>query len=177
MTDHKTYERFLKGDQGAFEEIVKTYRRPITYFILGYIRNEEAAEDIAAEVFAQLLIKKRAFGFRSSLKTYLFAIAKNKSADWLRKQKKQVPLPQEIEIPDSPEDIVFRDEKNRMLRRTLNCLREDYRQVLILLFFEEMTYEEAAKVLKKNKKQIDNLAYRAKQALKKELEKEGIEHA
>ena len=61
------------------------------------------------------------------------------------------------------------------LRTALNGLREDYRTILHLLYFEELSYEQAAKVMKKSRKQIDNLAYRAKLALKVRLEKEGME--
>ena len=70
----------------------------------------------------------------------------------------------------SPEDIFLREESARQLHCALNGLREEYRTVLHLLYFEELSYEEAAKVMKKSRKQIDNLVNRAKQALKARLE-------
>ena len=176
MTDTTVYRRFLEGDPTAFEEIVSTNRIPLTGFILSIVRNENTAEDIAAEVFAHLFLKKEAFAFRSSLKTYLFAIAKNKAKKWLKKSSRTKPYSEAGENA-SPEDIFFQDEKKKLLYRCLTRIKEEYRQVLYLLYWEECSYEEISKILIKSKKQIANLAFRGKQALKKEMEREGFEYA
>ncbi len=55
-------------------------------------------------------------------------------------------------------------------------LNPDYFQVLYLVYFENFSNTETAAIMKKNKRQIENLIYRAKQALKSELEKEGFEY-
>ena len=55
-------------------------------------------------------------------------------------------------------------------------LNPEYRRILWLVFFEELTNDEAAAVMKKNARQITNLVYRAKAALRSELEKEGFEY-
>lgn len=55
-------------------------------------------------------------------------------------------------------------------------INPEYREVLHLLYFEDMSYDEAAAVLKKNNKQIKNLVYRAKKSLKIALEKEGFNY-
>ena len=52
-------------------------------------------------------------------------------------------------------------------------LNDDYRTAVHLVYFEEMSCEQAAKIMKKNKKQIENLLYRAKNALRKNLRKDG----
>lgn len=176
MSDIAVYRRFLAGDPTAFEEIVNAYRISLTGFILSTIRDENAAEDIAAEVFAHLFLKKEAFAFRSSLKTYLFAIAKNKAKKWLKKNSR-INLYSESGENTSPEDIFFQDEKKKMLYRCLTRIKEEYRQILYLLYWEECSYNEIAKILKKSKKQIANLSFRGKQALKKEMEREGFEYA
>ncbi len=75
---------------------------------------------------------------------------------------------------DNLEKLYFAEERKIAVHKALQKLNEDYRQVLFLTVFEELTNEEAAKVMKKNKRQIENLVYRAKKALRKELEKEGF---
>ena len=55
----------------------------------------------------------------------------------------------------------------------MNVKSEDMRAAVHLVFFEEMTYEEAAKVMKKNRKQIDNLLFRAKKELRAILGEDG----
>ena len=63
-----------------------------------------------------------------------------------------------------------------MLNEGLSKLNEDYRRILILLYFENMTHEQVSKVMKKSKKQVYNLVERAKKALKEELIKMGFEN-
>ena len=55
-------------------------------------------------------------------------------------------------------------------------LKPEYFQVLYLVYFEDFSNKEIATIMKKNKRQIENLIYRAKNALKSELEKEGFEY-
>jgi len=64
------------------------------------------------------------------------------------------------------------NEELKALLRALNELRPDYRDVLHLLYFEEMSYREAAAVLKKSAKQINNLAFRAKNAMRAAMQRE-----
>ena len=64
------------------------------------------------------------------------------------------------------------NEELKALLRALNELRPDYRDVLHLLYFEEMSYREAATVLKKSAKQINNLAFRAKNAMRAAMQRE-----
>ena len=63
-----------------------------------------------------------------------------------------------------------------MLHKTLQKLNPDYRQVLYLVFFENFSNSETAKIMHKTKRQVENLLYRAKQSLKSELEKEGFKY-
>ena len=75
---------------------------------------------------------------------------------------------------DNPENTIIQVEEKRQLYSAMNKINPDYRTVLHLLYFENMSYDEVAFVLRKSKKQINNLAYRAKQALKAEMKKGGF---
>ncbi len=75
---------------------------------------------------------------------------------------------------DYLENAVIKEEEKRQLYSAMNKVSSDYRTILHLLYFEDMSYEEAALVLRKNGKQIKNLAYRAKLSLKSEMEKGGF---
>jgi RNA polymerase sigma-70 factor (ECF subfamily) len=74
----------------------------------------------------------------------------------------------------SLEEEYIKNEEKIILHRAIKSLSRDYSAVLYLVYFEEMSNEDAAKVLGKNKRQIENLLYRAKTALKTKLEKEGF---
>ena len=68
------------------------------------------------------------------------------------------------------------DERKIVVHKAISSLKTEYRQVLWLCFFEELSNEEVAQIMGKSKRQIENLVYRAKQTLKSVLDKEGFEY-
>jgi len=172
------FRRFLQGDPGGFEDIIGLYKDNLICFLNRYVHNIDTAEDLAAEAFAELYVHRARYRFGGNFKTYLFAIGKHKAAHYLRKHARVVPVGAQVEPdwPDTngPETALLRNERDRALHAAMERLTTDYREVLHLLYFEQLSYADAAKVLGKSKKQIDNLAYRAKGALKLLLQEEGF---
>ena len=76
--------------------------------------------------------------------------------------------------PDDVERNYLRTEQKIQLHKALKGLKPEYRQVLYLIYFEGFRNDQVAIVMKKSKKQIENLVYRAKLSLESELEKEGF---
>ncbi len=180
--DAQVYRRFLDGDQTAFAEIIEAYRDPVTFFIQRYVHDICAAEDIAADVFMQLVVSPHKFNFKSSLKTYLFVMARSRALDYLRKQKRHPSVSIDDETAEQLADTqdleehVLRNEESRRLHEAIAQLPEPQQIAVHLVYFEEYSYEDAARIMKKTRKQIDNLLYRAKQALRSLLGERG-EHA
>ena len=116
---------------------------------------------------------------KSSFKTWLFSIGKKMALMRMRKQRftagESVEQTDEIDAP--PELNILREERNRQLYKALSQLKEEYRQILILLYFEDMSHEEAGRVMQKNRKQIYNLAERGRSALREQLERMGFDYA
>jgi len=171
------YQRFLKGEQSAIEEVVEQYNRNLILFINRFVQNLTVAEDLAADTFLELIIKKPKFRQEASFKTYLFAIGRNKSLDFLKKQARFTNQPiEDLPVSDQPmiEAALISDERRLALHRAIESLHDEYRDILHLLYFEDTSYGEAAAVLKKNVKQVNNLAYRAKNALRTILKEEDI---
>lgn len=170
------YRRFLDGEEKAFSQVMEIYRNNLIFFINRYVHNLAVAEEISEDVFVELLIHKRRYNFKTPLKTYLFAIARNKAVSFVRKAARGKEYPYEFIETESAdtsiEDEFIKKDQLAHLNRALEKLSTDYRTVLHLIYFEDMSYMQAAAVMKKNKKQIENLVYRAKIALKKEFEKE-----
>ena len=173
-----SYRRFLDGDESAFDSIMEEYFPGLIFFIDGYLHDIHAAEDVAMDAFADLIVHRTRYNFKVTLKTYLFMIARSRALDHLRRRKKGniMPLSVADDLPDdgtTPEDFVLRDEKHRRVNHAIAKLGEDMRVAVHLVYFEEMSYEEAAKVMKKKKKQVDNLLYRAKKELRAILGEDG----
>ncbi len=176
-----SYRRYLDGDDTGLTDIIRLYKDGLTLYINGYVNNIFTAEDLMEETFFKLATKKPHFSGRSSFKTWLYAIARNVVLDYLRKNSKIVGNPIEdfsnyiAEESDVEREYLIKEQKI-LLHRTMRELKPEYFQVLYLVYFEDFTNAEIAKIMKKNKRQIENLIYRAKNTLKSELEKEGFEY-
>ncbi len=86
--DQELYKDFLEGNEQSFEKIISKYKNNLIYFITRYVRNIEIAEDIFQEVILYVIEHKEKYDFRYSLKTYLYTIAKSKSIDYIRHERK-----------------------------------------------------------------------------------------
>ena len=173
-----SYRRFLDGDESAFEDIMKKLFRGLVFFIDGFVHDTHAAEDIAIDAFSDLIVHKYRYNFKVSLKTYLYMIGRSRALDYIRHRKviDFVELSAAQAVADDSEaleEMVLEDDRKRQVNAAIAKLPEDMRAVVHLIYFEEMTYEEAAKVMKKNRKQVDNLLYRAKKELRIILGKDG----
>ena len=170
-----SYRRFLDGDETAFDAIVKEYRLPLVFFVDRYVGDIAAAEDIAIDVFMYLLAEPKKYNFKVSLKTYLFMLGRSRAIDYIRRRKRLTDLGSLKETADRNllEDELLTDERKRAVNEALKKLKDDMRIAIHLVYFEQLSYEETAKVMKKSKKQVDNLLYRAKKELRTILGKEG----
>ena len=176
-----SYRRYLDGDDTGLTEIIRDYKDGLTLYINGYVNNIFTAEDLMEDTFFKLAIRKPRFSGKSSFKTWLYTIARNIALDYLRKNGKIEKTPIEdvnnyiVEEVNVEKEYLIKEQKIT-LHRTMRKLKSEYFQVLYLVYFEGFTNEEIAKIMKKNKRQIENLIYRAKGTLKSELEKEGFEY-
>ena len=105
-------------------------------------------------------------------------IGRSRALNYIKHRKKfaQADISENEDLPDeapSPEDTVLCDERKREINSAIADLSEDMRIAVHLVYFEELSYEEAAKVMNKNAKQIDNLLYRAKNTLRAALGEKG----
>ncbi|WP_019681038.1 RNA polymerase sigma factor [Ruminococcus flavefaciens] len=172
-----SYNRFLSGDKDAIDEVIRDYKDGLVYFLYSIIGDMGQAEEAAIDTFVKLYVEKPAFKGTGSFKTWLYTIGRNKAIDIKRKfsKFKSIPLENVFDVSDGEniEQKVIDDERRLDLRKLISKLRPEYSQILYLIFFEEFKNDEAAEIMKKNSKQIRDLLYRAKNALKKEIEKEG----
>ena len=173
-----SYRRYLDGDQTAFDEIMGLYRNSLTFFLNRMVHDLDAAEDLAIDTFMYLIVHRHRYNFKTSLKTYLFMIGRSRALDYLRRKGRftMVELSEaERELPADPsvEELILLDERKQNLNIALSRLPQDMQTAIHLVYFEDLSYEDAAKVMRKNKKQIANLLYRAKGQLRSILGKDG----
>ena len=165
---------YAEGDENALRAILDLYREGLIAFVDRYLHNTADAEDIAADTFAELALRPNRYNGTVSLKTYLYMIAKSRALNVLRRRSLRLTLGwEEAEgLPDgadSPEEKILKKERQRQARDALSRLKDDYRTALLLVYEEGLSYDEAGRVMKKTRKQVENLVYRAKQAVKDHL--------
>lgn len=173
-----SYRKYLDGDDNGLVEIIRDYKDGLILYLNGITGNISSAEEIMEETFFKIAVKKPVFKGKSSFKTWLYSIGRNAAIDAMRKDSRisSFPIDNYTDIADE-ENIeleYLKEEQKIMLHKALGSLSPDYRQVLYLTYFEEFSIDETAVIMKKNKKQINNLLYRAKQSLRNELEKGGF---
>ena len=154
-----SYRRFLDGDESAFGCIMRELFHGLVFFIDGFVHDTQAAEDIAIDTFSDLIVHRHRYNFKVSLKTYLYMVGRSRALDYLKHRKtiRFVELSEANEISDdsaSLEEMVLADERKRLIHGAIGQLPEEMRVAVHLVYFEELSADEAAKVLKKNRKQI-----------------------
>lgn len=163
-------------DPGVLEYWVQTLAEPLIRYAYSITHSSAAAEDAMEDAFAALLVGKRHFRSPEQLRSWLYKTTHNKSVDYLRRHKREVPLEDVENVLSSPdpESHVALRERNRTIYVCMQRLPWQYREVLVLTYFDNFSVAQVCAVLRRNQKQVYNLLARAKIALKKLLLKEGI---
>lgn len=176
----ESYRKFLAGDKYGIQELVEQFRDGLILYINTFVGDINESEDLAEDVFVELIIKKPHFKGQSSFKTWLYSIARHKAMNCIKRNSRTSCISDEVlstitGVQDFEKDYLS-EQKKIILNNAMRQLKEEYRQVLHLSFLEEFTNDEIARITKKTKRQIENLLYRSKLSLRKELEKEGFDN-
>ena len=176
-TDKELYKEFLQGNKESFEKIVTRHKDAIIYFIQRYVKSIDIAEDLAQDVFVYILIHKKNYKFEYSLKTYLYTIAKSKTLNYIKRERRIVELDEnQFEDLEELEEKVFKNEKAENLKKAIQKLKIEYQSAIYLADIEELSYKEIAHILKKTDASVKVLIHRARKALEKVVMEEGYKY-
>lgn len=180
ISDEAWYRQYLGGDEKAAEELVQKYGDALTLYLNGYIKDMQEAEDLMIEAFARMFAKERPVQGEGSFRAYLYKTARSLALRHLQKRRFRLLTKEELLFEPAADEgadgELFLKERNRLLYEALAELKAEYREALYLIYFEDMSYREAAAVMKKNEQQITNLVYRGRQSLKTALQKKGFHY-
>ena len=178
------YCHFLESESKSLsdlEGLVRLYGADLTRFIAGYVGNPNDAIDLMMDSFVKLGLSGAAFDNSTVLKSYLFTIGKNLALNRWKYNERDRRILKPIEdllglaaAGGTPEDEFIKRERSAQLDRAMNRLKREHREVLRLLYFEGASFTDAGSIMGRTAKQVYNLVYNAKRALKKNLESEGF---
>lgn len=150
----------------TLEQLYKTYEKPIFRYFYGLTTNYHLAEELTQETFFQVVRTIPMFRGDSQITTWLYRIAHNVYSMWKRKKANHfVPLDNEsLGILDDREPAVVFEQKEKLtvLRRTLSQLPVNYREVLWLREWQELSYEEIAVITSHSISWVKVTLYRAR---------------
>lgn len=161
--------------QAAYEECKDSVYAYLVYMT----RDAKLAEDLSQETFLRMFLHMNKFRGESGVKTWALAIARNVFLTYAR--KKQPVLMEEMSLDlerepfvghalstsVSPEEQVLKQEKEKQVRECLQCLGEQDRTALLLRDYEQLSYEDIAKILSISLEAVKSRIYRARQKFKK----------
>ena len=169
------------NDEAAFTCLVNRYSRSIRRIIFTVVRGpEEDLEDIEQEILLALYRNLPKFSFRSSFRTYLFRMCRNKAIDFIRKRKHRVNIEKSITKHlealdyDTPETLYTRKLENEDMMRIIFELGEKERSLIIMKDVENLSITEIAEVFHRPAGTIKSRLHRARLKAAGKMMEEGI---
>lgn len=185
MNEFELIQGLRSGNEAAFKYLVNTYQDRVFNTAISIVQNAEDAEDVAQEVFIQVYRSINQFKGESKLSTWLYRIATTRALDLLRsrKSKKRFGVIQRLfgdgnepiwELPDfhHPGVALEKKENAAKLFRAIGQLPDQQKAAFTLHKLEGLSYQEVSEVLETTVPAVESLMHRAKQNLRKMLEKD-----
>ncbi|MET3292962.1 UNVERIFIED_CONTAM: RNA polymerase sigma-70 factor (ECF subfamily) [Brevibacillus sp. OAP136] len=168
--------------EAVLEQLMHEYGDKIIQLVYLIVKDRTMAEDITQEVFLKAFRDLHAFRGESSMKTWLYRIAINESKKYLRSWSfrqifstfKKDDMPEEPEHEHVEATVIGNMTKVEMAERVM-ALSPQYRQVIVLHYYEDLTVKEIAHVLDITEELVRTKLHRARKQFKRLLEKEGLE--
>jgi RNA polymerase sigma-70 factor (ECF subfamily) len=183
LDDRTLVARILEGERDRFTELVARYEKRIVNYVYRITRRYEDAHDLAQDIFVKVYLALDRYDPKYQFSTWLFRIAQNSAIDALRKKTvTEVPLSRPTEEEPGGKEREFADDgispyralKNKQLSaaidKAVENLPADYRELIQLRHFAELSYEEIASMKKLPLGTVKNKLFRARNLLKDELD-------
>jgi RNA polymerase sigma factor (sigma-70 family) len=165
-SDEALLERVATGDSAAFRTLYERHAERVLRFAMSIVRQAHLAEEVLQETMIVVWKKAKTFKGNAKVSTWILGIARNLAFNLLRKEKRGARLPEERSAETNP---AKRIETAVQVERALETLPDHHREVMHLVFYEEMNLREAAEVLGIPEGTVKSRMHHARKALAKEL--------
>lgn len=172
--EEQLVHRILERDEQALHVLFHQYHQPLLAFISRQLSDKQLAEEIVQDVFIDFLEALRDFRYQSSVKTFLFTIARNKVIDVIRKKKIKRILFSALPtfVVEGLARVVMDDDMEKKeleekMQKVFATLPHDYQVILRLKYVEDESVKSIAEELSLPFKATESLLFRARKAFVK----------
>lgn len=167
-TDTDLAEAFRNGDDRAYSILYDRYKCALYAFSLKMLGEADTASDIVQDVFLRIYERRNQLNRPESFRGWLFAIARNRCLSQLRRERGHTSLeeaPDEAIAVAAPVDSRESEEDVWLIRRALARLRFEYREVLVLREYQDLSYREIAEITETSESAVKSKLFKARKAL------------
>jgi RNA polymerase sigma-70 factor (ECF subfamily) len=178
-SDEELVQRIAKGDNLAMRVLYARHNLRAFRFLQRLLKDEALAEDALSEVFVDVWRQAASFEGRSSVSTWLLAMARNKAWSALRKRREaelEEGVAEAIEDDgDDPEVQMQKSDKGAAIRACMDKLSPEHREVLDLVYYHETSVEEVAMIISIPENTVKTRLFHARKKLGELLKANGID--
>ena len=169
FSDERLMRRIANGDQFAMRTLFGRHRVAIYRWLLRLVRDEALAEELLSDVFLDVWRKASSFAGRSSVSTWLLAIARHKALS-ARRRRTHVELDGELassfaDPADDPELVLQKKDREQLLRHGLARLSPQHSEVIDLAYYHGKSIKEIAEIVGINEATVKSRAFYARRKL------------
>lgn len=150
VSDETLLKRVAGGDRSAMRALYARHATRVLRFLIRLVRDEGRAEDLMSDVFFDVWRQASRFEGRSSVSTWIFSIARFKALSSMRRASESSLEPETAEAieddADTPEITAQKASKAEMMRRCLDKLSVEHREVIDLVYYHEKSVEEVSEI-------------------------------
>jgi len=178
-SDEVLIGRIAKGDRLAMQVLFARHHVRVYRFVLRLVGNPSAAEDLISDVFLDVWRQADRFEGRSAVSTWMLAIARFKALSALRK-KPDEELDEETaekieDTADDPEVALEKKDKSAVLRKCLQELSPEHKEIIDLVYYHEKSVEEVAEIVGIPENTVKTRMFYARKKLAELLKAAGVE--
>lgn len=161
------------GEVAKMAVLFERHHRPLYRYFVSMNRNRELSEDLVQDVFFRMLRYRASYDPAQSFTAWMYQIARNASVDQAQKRRAEVVGIDEFDdrraepasAEPGPEESAAKDQDLALLRRALDRLPADKREILVLSRFQNMKYDQIAAILECESGTVKVRVFRAMRAL------------
>jgi len=165
--DRTCVRRCLEGDLDAFATLIDRYQHPIFNAIFHMVRNYDDAHEICQQVFMKVYEHLNSYDPNRKFFSWIYRAAMNESINHLKARREWEPLSEGVAaLEPGPAERFESMERERSVRAAVMALDTNYRAVIVLRHFLELSYEEASELLDVPVKTVKSRLFTARQLLR-----------